>query len=235
MHLPGRLKATTVGDLLGTLHRARASGTLELSEDSGRVHRMHLVEGRVTSVELDGASSPLLTILRQSGHVDESLQRRSILRAMSSRRMVGEVLVADFQLSPAVVGAAVRKQLLERLALLERLVDARVSFRVTVRAPPSALRDEPLDAGEFLRGRRRARDRGTPTPAPSRPTTTGAWVLLGVPRDATPDELKRAYRKLARDLHPDLHPHATAEERAALSQRFSAVTTAYNELRSRVA
>lgn len=234
MHLPGQLKATTVGDLLGTLNRASASGTLELAENSGRLHRVHLAEGRVTAVELDGASSPLLTILRQGGHVDEGLQRRSILRAMSSRRMVGEVLVSDFHLSAAVVGAAVRKQLLERLALLERLVDARISFRVTVRAPPSALRDAPLDPGEFLRGRRRARDRGTPTPAPSRPES-GAWVLLGVPRDATPDELKRAYRKLARALHPDLHPHATDEERSELSRRFSAVTTAYHELLSRVA
>lgn len=234
MHLPGRLKTTTVGDLLGTLHRSRASGTLELTEDSGRVHRVHLAEGRVTSVELDGASPPLLSILRQSGHVDERLQQRSILRAMASRRMVGEVLITDFHLSPAVVGAAVRKQLLERLALLERVIEARVSFRVTVRAPPGALRDEPLDAGEFLRGRRRARDRGTPTPAPSRPET-GAWVLLGVRRDATPDELKHAYRKLARDLHPDLHPHATPEQRTELAQRFSAVTTAYHELRTRVA
>ena len=234
MHLPGRLKATTVGDLLGTLHRACATGTLELSEDSGRTHRLHLAEGRVTSVELDGASSPLLTILRRSGHVDEGTQRRSILRAMSSRRMVGEVLVADFQLSPAVVGAAVRKQLLERLALLERLVDARISFRVTVRPPPSALREEPLNPGEFLRGRRRARDRGTPTPTASKPEAA-PWRELGVPRDATPEELKRAYRKLARDLHPDLHPHASPEERAELSRRFSAVTTAYNELRSRVA
>ena len=108
------------------------------------------------------------------------------------------------------------------------------SARFTVRARPSALRDEPLNPGEFLRGRRRARDKGTPTPAPSR-SETGPWSLLGVPRDATPDELKRAYRKLARDLHPDLHPHASHEERADLSRRFSAVTTAYNELRSRVA
>jgi len=50
------------------------------------------------------------------------------------------------------------------------------------------------------------------------------YDLLGVRKDATPEEIKRAYRKLARELHPDVNPDEHAED------KFKAVTTAYEVL-----
>lgn len=50
------------------------------------------------------------------------------------------------------------------------------------------------------------------------------YQTLGVARDATPEEIKRAYRKLARELHPDVNPDPSTHE------RFKDVTAAYEVL-----
>jgi DnaJ-domain-containing protein 1 len=227
MQLPGRLRATTIGDLLGALHRASASGTLELTEDRGRTHRVHFTSGCVTAVEIDGATPQLAELLKTSGALDDVTLRRAVLRALTSKRLVGEVLASDFHVAPDLIDGALREQLVLRLRALATLEDARVGFRAALRQPREALRDQPLQPTEFLRGQRRARDRQAVTP---KPPESSAYTLLGVERDADAAEIRRAFRRLARELHPDTHPHASEPERRALAVKFAQVAAAYQAL-----
>ena len=50
------------------------------------------------------------------------------------------------------------------------------------------------------------------------------YKVLGVPRDAPDEEIRRVYRKLAKQLHPDLNP----SNPAASEERFKKVSSAYD-------
>src|SRR2546429_7043266 len=57
---------------------------------------------------------------------------------------------------------------------------------------------------------------------PSRPDY---YKALGVSKNATPDEIKKAYRKLARQYHPDRNPDDKRAE-----ERFKEVSEAHDVL-----
>jgi len=56
------------------------------------------------------------------------------------------------------------------------------------------------------------------------------YKILGVSKDASADEIQKAYRKLARKYHPDLHADKEEKDREKAKQQFQKVQQAYDVL-----
>lgn len=251
MQLPGNLRSTTLGDLLGALHRSGLSGTLELVEDrgvqAGRRHRVHLARGLVERVETDLPVARLGDILLRQGFVSRPLLDRIVANAgRSSAGRLGQLLLRERAITRDVLSAALRHQLRRRLDSLFHLSSAAVRFRV----PRPDARDDggiPLSPREFLHGRPRREPRQD-TPAPGSaasgkgavpgssraprvdPALAQALTTLGLPAHATLDAVRQAFRMHALRVHPDRHPTASAPERQRLLQRFAELSAAYHAL-----
>lgn len=246
MQLAGRLRRTTLGDLLGTLHRARADGVLELTEDLGPTHRIHLSEGRVLALDSPSRWPPLGALLRRAGLLDAQGQRRLMQRiAKSPGKLAGEIVLEERLVSRQALHAVLREQLLGKLEPLFQLADARIGFHVACHRHRTGI--APLSVADYLHGRPRARDRRVTRPAPPstsraerfraspptrEPDSPRARALrsLGLPLEATGEQIKRAFRKLAREVHPDRFPTASPAQQKELARRFAALTKAYHLL-----
>jgi hypothetical protein len=272
MILPSRLSATTLGDLLGRLHRQRTTGTLEFSElwappgGPPATHRVHLFCGLVSGVETALPAPPLGELLRREGFLADAALR-VLLRRLGNGdpRRTGEILVAERMADADLVEAALRVQIRIKLDALFGLEDAAVTFRTARPSKVAARRVLPLEPRDFLHGRPRSRDlcpdsgvRHRPSERPSaepppwrskeapreaangEPATgrTGvvndakrrAFEKLGLPLGAGEVEVRRAFRRLAVELHPDRHATAPAEVRDRKAARFAEVSAAYHVL-----
>jgi hypothetical protein len=241
VQIPGRLSETTLGDVLGKLLRARVTGLLRLQQVSGpgagRSHGIYLSRGEVMTIDTEARVPTLGEILSQRGLLDGAAQRRLTQRLGASHpRKVGELLVEEGRLGPDVIGAALRRQLRAKLEVLFGLQEAVLSFHVA--CPPPESPAPPLSPREFLHGRRRARD-GVAGASPSSAHSLGApadrkrneaLATLGLGQGATTSEVRRAFRRLATQMHPDRHVHASDAERRALAERFAELSVAYHAI-----
>ncbi|HXK19040.1 MAG TPA: J domain-containing protein [Polyangiaceae bacterium] len=245
MQLPGRLRLTTLGDVLGAVHRSGASGVLELYEDRGVTHRVYWEHGMVTRVDTDLFRQRLGDLLAGEGFLGARALARLARRLLEAPRLLaGQILVEEGFVSTELVSAGLRRQLRQKLEALFQLKDARLAFHIP---RPATEPRTPLSPGEFLHGRPRARPRTYPeTPretARERASTSGsssaraphgsrthAYAALGLLPGADRATIQQAFRRMARNLHPDRYPHADPGERARLLSRFAELSAAYHSL-----
>ncbi len=223
MHLPNRLASSTLGDLLGALHRKGTTGLLELREMRsarggvpGRLHRVHLAGGLVTAVESELGSLPLGEVLLRRGVLTpEAAGRLAGRLAVGDRRPTGEILLRDGLAGGDAIRAALSEQLRRRVEALFDLEDAAVSFHVA-RPIAGALRPAPLGPDFFLHGRPRGRDRKgrdhtppppavrvsqarpRPAPEPVAPPPASAWSAPPPREEEPPRSSVRPTREEAR-------------------------------------
>jgi len=86
----------------------------------------------------------------------------------------------------------------------------------------------------FMRSVGALQEQGVATSPRPRIGTPGrrseAMRTLGLQGVTKPDEVKRAYRRLARSLHPDLNGTRSATQKRVCEQRLADVNSAYREL-----
>lgn len=247
MKLPGRLRLTTLGDVLGAVHRAGASGVLELTEDRGVTHRVFWAEGMITQIDTDLFRQRLGELLAGQGFLGARALARLARRLLEApRQRAGEILVEEGFVNADLVSAGLRRQLRHRLEALFELRDAQLTFRIP---RPHAQQRTPLSPGEFLHGRPRARPRVRYSAAQERASNgsassgsrahgarvphgsrTRAYATLGLLPGADRATIQQAFRRLALNLHPDRFPKADPSERARLLSRFAELSAAYHAL-----
>lgn len=83
------------------------------------------------------------------------------------------------------------------------------------------------------RGGAGTRDRPRPAPPPPRPRVVTPYEVLGVPPRASPEEIRRAFHRLAVQYHPDKVHHLGEEFQAMAHLKFLELKRAYEALMGR--
>ncbi len=219
MLLPGRLRDTTLGDLLGTLCRSRATGRLVLLEPSGQKHTVVVREGLVHEVETP--RGPRL------GELLEDAARFGPHAARLEVRL-GEFLLRSGQVSERRLNLALRRLHLLKLDSLFSLREACIRFHVARPQDTKESVSPPLEPRVFLEGRPRKRRAGVVPPRER--SRSEALQVLGLNEDASAEDIRSAFRKLAQRCHPDRHPHLNSMQKTRLIVEFSELSHAYHRL-----
>lgn len=224
-------------------HTARGHrGLIEVETAKGHL-RLQLGSGFVLAMDL-GPHAP----------AGSESQVRYLLRARGMARFrLGQGLSGRFAIDPFRPDAGIRQHVEAQNLSTERLRERVGQKSLTVSLPPhpSALFSEEREIVSWLEQAQTIEQLLQRGALPSSRLlrllvyldalgvlvvglATGqlaaAYALLELPASATSSDVKSAYRRLARTLHPDQFPGASSAELRALSDRFAAVAAAYRLL-----
>ena len=187
-------------------------------------------------VETELEQARIGVILHQRRLIDRSALV-TLLRCVLEQpgKRAGEILVGERLASPAIVSAALKLQLKARLDAMFRLTDASVRFHVRRPAAPGAERPPGSHRATFSTAARAAA-RATHAETRARVAAlddsdrANAYRTLGLEPGADAATVRQAFRRLAREHHPDCHPQAAPGEVATLVRRLSEITAAYHQI-----
>jgi DnaJ-domain-containing protein 1 len=224
-------------------HTARGHrGLIEVETAKGLL-RLQLGSGFVWAIDV-GPHAP----------VGPDSQVRYLLRARGFAKFrLGHTLSGLFSVDPFRPDAGIRQHVEAQVLSTERLRERLGHMPVTVSLPPhpsALLSDEREIVSWLAHGHTIEQLLAKGSLPPSRllrllvfldalgvlviglssGPLAAAYALLELPASATRAEVKSAYRRLAKALHPDQFPSASASELRALSDRFAAVSAAYRLL-----
>lgn len=220
MWLPSRLERSTLGDLLGSLHRGRVSGRLDLIGDARA--SIHFDAGVV--VRIDGGGARLGERIARTWS-----ERQRIDQALDDAEGSGDLAGAELQrrglATAGEVRAALEAQGRERLERLYGVRRADLRFHVA----RGDARGVPMTLGPatFLHGRPRATPRTERCDVAPIDPLRSALDALGLPPSPLPtrDAIRRAFRVRAASLHPDRARDDRA--RAVMGRAFTDLAGAY--------
>lgn len=84
-----------------------------------------------------------------------------------------------------------------------------------------------LARAQYLGGQRRG---GRAAPAAAVDARAEALQILGLPADATPEQIRRRHRELVRKFHPDAQPNLGPVAQQEATERFRSIQRAYEVL-----
>ncbi|MGP8214817.1 MAG: DnaJ domain-containing protein [Bacteroidia bacterium] len=172
-------------------------------------------DGSTTRLELDYVRA---FFVRQFG-VEKTKEDLLVLREMLKRRVPLEKVCLPLRLNMAYQG---RLQLLHYLFGVA-FADSRISNdeRNVLNRISILLGISPLDlrsiAAMFIKG--------------SNISGGAAYDILGINRDATDEDVKRAYRRMALENHPDKVTHLGEDVSKAAEEKFKKIQEAYEEIK----
>ncbi len=184
-----------------------------------------LFEGGITGLLPPGATHGVALTSWVRGHLEQQLD--SSLAESIVRDLAGVRLTLRAELTPEPQDEADRRMLLAMAQprRLDQIWPLARTPRFRLLAFVHFLRSvDALDAEGVVA------DQSAPHQTFTDPRRTAALRLLGVDEAADLDAVKRAYRRLARALHPDLQPDVDVTRRRVLERRFAEVTAAYETL-----
>jgi DnaJ-domain-containing protein 1 len=205
VRLSGRLRDTTLGDLLGTVGRGGVTGVVTLTEttgpSAGRRHQVHFDRGAIVAIETDaeavrGEDDDILERLAGLFRIADAVVQFHVLRVMPRGGAAARPL-------PAIDAVRGRPRARDRGCSVRGFGDRDDSDDDSDEASLAPLAD----------GRRSA-----------------ALRVLGLDEHADPASIRRAFRALAARVHPDRATTADRNERRRLEQTFAELSSAYHVL-----